>query len=505
MPSLSRRQLLLGGSAVGVAAAAGGFTGGAATGWDWFGSDESAAAGHFGAKMHEFVTRPDLRPPQVKVLTRAAGVTDGYVLLTASPTAPATAHGSLPDGLQAGPLIIDNRGEPVWFAPQSTMHIGDYSGLTANLRQQRYQGKPVLTYWRGDYKIPPGFGRGEYAIVDESYREIKVVRAGNGLHGDVHEFVITESDTALMTIYNKAETDSGPVWEGVIQELDIATGEVLFEWHSADHVPPEESMSPAPSPGGRFPYFHINSVTKDGDDALLISARNTSTIYRIDRHSGEILWRLGGKRSDFDMRTGTTFKWQHHARRQPDGTLTLFDNASPPETSRALKLELDEQNMVARLRKEYSRPKGASSASQGDAQFQDGGNVLVGWGSEPYVTEFTAAGNVLLDAYLGDNIESYRAFRADWTGQPDEAPAVAARDEDDALAVYASWNGATEVAGWRVLGGDDPGRLNKVTEAARAGFETRTEVDTAASYVAVAGLDINGNVLGTSKAIQTSG
>ena len=507
MPSFTRRQMLLGGSAAGAVAVAGGFGAGAAAGWGWWGGDDESAgeAADNRIKAHSFFSRPDLKPPVTEVLKKTPGIDPGYVFVT---PVPGQLVDELPDGVQAGPLMIDNDGEPVWFHPTSTMGLGKLTDLAADFRVQRYQGKPVLTYWRGELVVPPGFGRGEWVILDESYREIHTVRPAGDLAGDLHEFLITEDDTALLiTEYNRVETDDGPVMEGVVQELDIASGEVKFEWHSLDHVSVEESLQARPDdPKTPYPYFHINSVEPDGD-GLLISARHTSAVYRIDRTSGKVLWRLGGQRSDFQMLPGTYFKRQHDARRLPDGRISLFDNdvGTLPSQSRAIVLELDEEAGTARLVRSHKRPRGATASSQANAQFTESGHAFVGWGSAPFITEFTASSNVVFDAHLGGGgeLDSYRAYRMPWVGKPDDKPAAAATGtEGGGMRVYASWNGATEVVGWRILTGSEPNNLTTATEVARAGFETEAKLAETATYAAVAALDSDGNVLGTSEAVQ---
>ena len=224
---------------------------------------------------------------------------------------------------------MDDTGEPVWFSPAP-------QGVIANLEVQRYQDEPVLTWWEGTVRVPPGFGSGQYAIVDQNYRRIATVRAGNGLQADMHEFVITPRGTALLIGYAEVRADTTPVGgvpnakvlEGVVQEIDIARGDVLFEWRSLQHVGLDESFLPAPTdPEQWFDYIHLNAVCEDGDGALLVSARCTHTVYRIDRSTGAVTWRLNGRRSDFAMGADAAFAWQHDVRRQPDGTITVFDNA----------------------------------------------------------------------------------------------------------------------------------------------------------------------------------
>ena len=208
-------------------------------------------------------------------------------------------------------MIFDGLGRPVWFR----------DGLYAlDFKVQEYRGEPVLTWWEGKPRPRPSVG--EYVILDGSYREVKRVQAGNGYQGNQHDFLITPQGTALLTVYNLVSRDlsylggpvEGRVIEGVAQEVDIETGEVLFEWHSLDHVGVEESYYDNYY-SHQLDYFHINSIDVDHDDNLLISARNTSAVYKIDRGNGQILWRLSGKRSDFERGEGTRTFWQHDARR----------------------------------------------------------------------------------------------------------------------------------------------------------------------------------------------
>jgi hypothetical protein len=210
------------------------------------------------------------------------------------------------------------------------------------------------------------------------------------------------------------------------------------------------------------------------------------------------------------MGPGTHFSSQHDARRQPDGTLTLFDNDGerprPGRQSRVLVLRLDEKRRTAALVRSYAHNKPLLSTSQGNAQFLPDGHVFVGWGSNPYFTEFDRNGRVLLDVRFGSGgADSYRAFRYPWTGRPSDRPAVVVRSTSDGQSVVAaSWNGATEVARWRVLAGREPGRLQPLTMAAKDGFETSIRVPSSARYVAVQALDRAGGVLGSSRPVPRS-
>jgi hypothetical protein len=352
-------------------------------------------------------------------------------------------------------------------------------------------------------------------IVDDHYRQVATVEAGNGLHGDIHEFLITPEDTALITVYREIPYDLSP-WggakqgtldEGVVQEVDIATGRVLFEWHSAAHVDPSESYETVPKEtDAAWDYFHVNSIEPDGSGGLLVSARHTHAVYSIRKSDGSVRWRLGGKKGDFARGPGTQFAWQHDARRQPDGTIRLFDNAASEPgkaTSKVLVLRVDEQRRTARLVRRFDHSPPLLSTSQGNAQLLPGGHVFVGWGSKPYATEFDQAGHILFDLRFGvGRVDSYRAYRFTWRGLPTTRPAVALRDSGDRTTVYASWNGATEVARWRILAGPDAARLSPVTTVAKRGFETRVDVSSSAVTFAVEALAGDGSVLRRSAAVD---
>jgi hypothetical protein len=252
----------------------------------------------------------------------------------------------------------------------------------------------------------------------------------------------------------------------------------------------------------------VNSVEVEPDGNLLVSARNTHALYEISRRTGRILWRLGGKQSDFALGPGARFAWQHDARRQPDGTITLFDNgAAPPveKFTRVLVLRLDIAHRRATLVRSFAHPKRLLTPFEGNAQFLPDGHVFVGWGANPYYTEFDARGRVLLDAYFGHgkppgkDADSYRVYRFTWKGHPAGPPAVVVQNG----IAYVSWNGATEVRRWRLLAGEARDDVTVVKTVRKTGFETAVPVGNARGrFVAVEALDASGRVLGTSKTVE---
>jgi hypothetical protein len=399
-----------------------------------------------------FLTQPSFRVPTLDVLTRT-GPSPGLIFV-------ATLNGPG----QRGPLILDDHGNVVWFKPLQTTAI--------DFRPQTYLGKPVLTWWEGAIS-QTGVGQGVGVIVDQTYEEIARVRAGNGLFADVHEFLLTPKGTALITIYNTVPRDatavggsaSQPTLDSIIQEIDVKTGEVLFEWHSLDHVPLTDSYAPVLDP---YDYFHINSIDLDYDDNLIVSARNTSAVYKIDRSTGNAMWVLGGRRSTITLGPRAFFMYQHDARVHPDGTLTLFDDGPGPSSqqARAIRLGIDVPGRSAVLLQEYVHPEALLVAAMGNAQQLGGDALFVGWGTQPYMTEFGPQGEVRFDAKFTGNAWNYRAFRSPWVGTPKGRPAVVSRKHSGQTTVYASWNGSTQTAYWRVDGKTFP----------RAGFETRMTV-----------------------------
>ncbi len=435
-------------------------------------------------------------PQQISVvLPPASDVAPGYVFLTASQL----------EGYQNGPMIVDEDRELIWFLPVA-------HGST-NLQVQQYRGEPVLTWWEG--RNVAGYGKGYYPIYDSSYRRVTTVRAGNGLHGDLHEFVLTPEGTALFTAYRVERADlsavggarDGKLLNCFVQEVDVATGKVLFQWDAAKHVAFDLSYAPVPtSSSAAWDFFHLNSICVDTDGNLVISSRHTWAVYKLDRSTGTVIWRLNGKESDFTMGPRTRFYWQHDARTHPGGMLTLFDDGAgitaEEKESRGLKLLLDTASMKATFVEQYLPDPSLLATSQGSMQLLEGGNVFVGWGDEPYFSEYTAGATLLYDARLPLHSHSYRAFKFTWTGKPASDPeASVARLGAERLAVLASWNGATEVASWDVLAGLHAGDLQLVASSPRLGFVTTMDVTGSARYVVAEARDASGAVLGRSKTV----
>lgn len=336
-----------------------------------------------------------------------------------------------------GPEILDQQGNVVWF---QAVPAGQEA---ADFRTQTYRGQPVLTWWQGTGL--GGLAKGTDYIYNSHYQQIATVNAGNGYSADGHEFLITPQNTALILAYATGTADlssiGGPsnqtVIDGIVQEVDIATGKVLFQWKASDHVPYSQSEQPLPaSASSPWDWFHVNAVHLDTDGNLLIDARNTWTTYKVGRHSGNVIWQLGGKASSFTLQAapgqklnnaGDLFAWQHDPEALGDDVYTVFDNESAGVAntgtdataelglSRAVRFKLDERAHTATLLKSYNEPDALTAPSQGNAQTTSDGNLLVGWGSLPYFSEYDSAGDLLFNAEFPAGVNSYRAYLQPWT------------------------------------------------------------------------------------------
>lgn len=444
-----------------------------------------------------FHSRADLVPPGVTVTTAAADPALGDIFV--SPDA-----GPGP----AGPMIVAPSGQLVWFDPLA-------AGTTAfDLNVQRYAGAAVLTWWQGN--IVGGHGQGVDVIESSRYTPIATVHAGNGLSADLHDFVITPQDTAWITAFAPQHTDlssvggarNGLLDDGVVQEIDIRTGLVMFQWDAFGHVAISDTYTPiSRSSTSMLDYFHVNSVDPLPGGDVLISARNTWASYLVSQTTGAVLWTLGGKHSNFNLGAGVRFAWQHDVEQLADGTISVFDNeASPAEAtqSRVLDLAVDQTAHTVTLVHQLTYPgKAILAPSQGDMQPLPNGDAFVGWGQAGEVSEFSPAGALTFDMHFVAPTNSYRAFRYVWNTQPVNQPALAAAAPvAGTTELYASWNGATDIAAWRVLAGPSPAALATVGTYPAQGFETAIAAPTSQPYVRVQALSATGTLLRSSPVVK---
>ncbi|KAH8700903.1 ASST-domain-containing protein [Talaromyces proteolyticus] len=433
---------------------------------------------------------------------------------------------------QAGPLILDKHGSLVWTKGY---------GPSYDFNVQRYKGENYLTFWVGNDDLV-GHGSGSYYMLDSSYKEAYKVSGANGKAADLHEFRIIHENTAVLTLYNVLPAnlssmggpENGYIWDSGFQELNIETGEAIFEWWASAYFGYDEAYRGIEGEGEEkntaWDYFHINSVDKDQDGNYLISSRYMNCLTYINGTSGDIIWKLGGKHNMFvDLSGGaaTNISWQHDARFQKNDTaITLFDNASRGSdgfsvgdgtseeySSRGLYLDIDKTNLTVKVRYTYWNPRGITSISQGSVQLLEDDRVIVGYGINAAWTEYTLDGQVLCDVHFGPesgfgtkDIVSYRASRHAWVGKPKTLPDIAVHDHK----IYVSWNGATEVADWVLEGAKtkmSTAEYHVIVSQPKDGFETVILVPENPSYrfIRARGLDRSGYFLGHTKVMAENG
>lgn len=448
--------------------------------------------------VQHYVTAPTIKPSTVHIITAAKpGAAPGDLFL-----APYQGQGT------PGPMITDQSGNLIWFHPLPS------NDTATNFKVAQYGGKPVLTWWQGKI-LELGFGQGEWILDNSAYEQIGTVRAGNGYKADLHEIRITPEGTAWIDMFDPIYMNlsaehgfsNGVLTDSVVEEVDIKTGLVMWEWHALGHIPISESHNAVPKANYPWDYVHINSIDPSDPGSVLLSSRNTWTIYDLNMRSGAIRWRLGGSHSSFKGPADTRFFWQHDAELQPGGLISVFDNgANPPEEkqSRGLLLEPNVAKHTVVLHKQFVNPsRTLLAASQGDMLALPGGDWLMGYGGLPDFTEYDSAGHVLLDGTLGKEVQDFRTYLSPWSGQPKSAPAVVATPNGaGALAVSVSWNGATEVVSWRVLAGSSAGSLTAVASGPKTGFQTTIAALTTGPYVEVQALDASAQVIGTSAVVK---
>jgi hypothetical protein len=354
-------------------------------------------------------------PPPLTVLTSGADNGNGAIFI--EPFADG--------GYASGPEIVTPDGKVVWFHP---LGAGDFA---TDFRTQTYLGKPVLTWYQDDV--------GGGVIDNDHFQQIATVRAGNGYAMDGHEFLITPWNTALILAYGVTTANltsiggaaSQQVLVNVVQEIDIKTGRVLFQWNANGNVPYSDSHAPRPASASQaWDWFHINAVHLDADGNLLVSSRHTWTVYKVNRRTGQLVWELGGKHSSFTLqaapgqvldRAGEIFAWQHDPEGLGNGLYTFFDNEAGTSgqaplltRSRAVTVHLDLLTRVATLVESDNMPEGVAAGFGGNAQTTRNGDLFVGWDAQPYISEFSPSGTLVFNAQFPSGVTCYRAYRLPW-------------------------------------------------------------------------------------------
>ena len=476
-----------------------------------FAGAPGAPLGAFSLKdTYSYVSAPSLHPPVIKsespTVTEPDATPPGYIFMANFYD---LSKGQIKG--QSGPLILNNALQPVWFRPVPVNLVA------SDLAEQTYHGQPVLTWWQGEVTKDGDTTAGEYFVVNRHYQTIATLHGADGWILTLHTMMIdgdhawvTANKDIPMNLGKYGGVADGAIADSAVQEYNLKTGKLIRTWDALDHIPPTDTHALPPANGFPWDVYHVNSISLNGDGTFVVSMRNTWATYDVDEATGKVLWILGGKHSTFKVDDDAKFEWQHDVTFLPHSDeVSLFDDHCCQLTgggtylaadgpSRGELLKLDQANRTASLVSQYSHD-GDDAAYMGSAQYLPGGNVFVGWGSQPRFTEFSKSGQILIDGLLPSPDLSYRAIAVQkWIGLPLTKPSGAIRRSGGKTTVYASWNGATQVASWRVLAGSTQSDLNVVQNQNLTGFETAIGVTGHYQVFQVQALDSDGHVIGTS-------
>ena len=458
---------------------------------------------------YSYVSAPGLHPPVIRadVPTATDRLAPGYIFM-----ANFYDLNNPPMVGQSGPLILDNRLQPVWFHPVPR------SDVAGNLSLQIFNGKPALAWWQGVVTNTGATESGEDMVVNQHYQPVARLRGADGWVITLHEIVIRGDDAWVtanknipMNLSKYGGAYNGALIDSAVQEYNLTTGKLLYSWDALDHIPLSDSQASLPTNGFPWDAYHVNAIDVPGNGTFVVSMRNTWAVYDVNIATGRVEWTLGGRHSSFRFGPGAAFQWQHDVQVYPGSSLiTVFDDhccqitgggtyVSATGPSRGLVLRLDQRTGTATLAGQYSHGRNFDSEYMGSIEPLPGGNEIVGWGSESYFSEYDAAGRLLLDAVLPTPDISYRATLEPWVGLPLSPPVGAARRRHGTTTVYGSWNGATEVASWRVLAGTSAGGMGAVASGPKTGFETAIPISGSYTSYEVQALNTLGKVIGTSR------
>ncbi|RMD42028.1 hypothetical protein DV735_g3074, partial [Chaetothyriales sp. CBS 134920] len=476
--------------------------------------------------LSQYKSRPDIYAPAFNItIYNEAALTPGYIFIAPYQT------------FQGGPYIYDNHGNLVYSG------FGETGSGTFHLFHVcNVKGTDKLCYISGAQN--QGYSRGHGVIMDDTLTTWTSVKSGGGgvSNFDEHEFnIVDDSQNALMIAYVPEQFDltewgvstgQGWIMNNYFQKIQLGTNKLLFEWSAMDHISIDETTVLPNStevsgtgfdPTAPWDWFHLNSVDQNADGDYLISARHVSTIYKISGQDGSVIWRLGGKRSDFTFADGQKFSFQHDARwREENATTTiisLFDNASNgysqtrPYSSGQI-LKLDHTNNSVTILREYIGLNKMLSASQANLQLLgpnsawDQANTFVGWGNNAYISEHLNDGTMVQSGFFATTgTMNYRAFKYNYTTNPTDSPALYtfARTNSSRTVYYMSWNGATRVASWRVYGAASrDGPWTAIDVVGKEGFETTFVAPQFHAWALVESLDADGKAIrNNSRPIKT--
>jgi hypothetical protein len=412
-----------------------------------------------------------------------------------------------------GSGIYQDNGTLVWW--HSDGNVND------NFSVVQFQGHSYLAVWTGR---GTAWGIGSVTLYDQNYRvagHVTTTTAYGAQGIDLHEFQITPEGNALIGSYvthrvtynGHSETALSYLVEKLSLVRDssgIHTGKILFAWDSINDVPLSDSHVPDPGANGTWDYFHGNGITEDNDGNLLVSARHTWAVYKINDRPGtpgfdHVFWQVGGKH---DTTAPEPWCYQHHIVALGNGQYSVYDDGgggpgcNHPARAVVFTVSLARRPVIVQQSRQYAHNPPIYTFFTGSAQPLSNGDMLIDWANNPTVTEYDNSGqNVKMELSLSN--WSYRGFRFRWVGEPTTPPSAAAQRSGSGTNVWASWNGSTEVAAWQVLAGPDASHLSPVGgRQTKTWFETQMFVPGHYATVAVRALNSSGTALETSNPVS---
>lgn len=483
---------------------------------DTVSTDSNTYGANSQSPYQTFISAPELKPPEILVTKNVGGLADGYLFIGLD---------GKPDSTQNVPCIYD-------MSPGPRLATLVWTGIDYkqpfDFKVQTYKGEPHLTFFLGE--LLDGYGHGSFYLLNASYVEVARFDAiGYPGRGDLHELLITSDDHALVIVYTPRQVDltefggasDGWIFENIFQEINIDTNEVVFSWNASNYVAVDETYNTIANVGTEaapFDYFHINSVDKDANGDYLVSARVTNCIYKISGKDGSIIWRLGGKRTDFKLDPAAEFAYQHDARwfgDEKQDHITLFDNGPHGDISysRGMLLAVDQDAKTVSLVTEFRNGPSTFGQFEGNLQPINPGdpntNFIVGFGLEPYFTEFSSNGTVLLDVQFATAtvVNNYRTYKLPWQGKPLDNPSI--HWASGTGKVHLSWNGATDHENWILYTADTANATTWTNISApitRTGFETEIDISAAnPSLLRAIAVNADGKKLGWTDAVDSNG
>ncbi len=299
-------------------------------------------------------------------------------------------------------MILSTSGKPLF-----------YRGMRANCFDFKWQPNGQMTYYDASLH--------EFLVMDSSFTVVDTVQCGNGYTADLHELHLLPDGHAILMAYDPEPVDMSAIVPNgkpnaivtglILQELDRDRN-VIFQWRSWDHFAITDAQGidlTAPA----IDYVHGNAVDFDADSNFILSSRHMCEITKIDRKTGQVIWRWGGKNNQFtNSNDPVGFSYQHAIRKLANGHFIMFDNGNlrTPPYSRVVEYQLDEVKKSAALVWEYRHTPDIYGFAMGYAERMDDGTTLIGWGAAtPSVTLVGQDKSTLFELTMPTGMYSYRA------------------------------------------------------------------------------------------------